>query len=188
MELTHTRRCVRYATHVTLAYTTFNGARVRAIAKLALLAMKNTSHLCTFAVLIFVSVAQVSPPQGCCSFLQYACNFTVLFQAQDGGSSSQTNVTTNSSLSLQQVLAGQLSLAGNITSVHKACSEATAVAVAEQLPPSFASAAVYCKLVSQQALDAWQADIKASTSCKPLQAFWMQLIVKFCLHCYSGAW
>ena len=53
-------RRVRKATHVTLAHGSGNGGCVQANAKLTLLAMKSRLLLCTFAVLIFVAVAEVS--------------------------------------------------------------------------------------------------------------------------------
>ncbi|DBA75632.1 TPA: hypothetical protein ACH3X2_009068 [Trebouxia sp. C0005] len=59
---------------------------------------------------------------------------------------------------LQQAVSGQLSVFGVITALTSGCSlsEKTPTAVAEQLPPDFASATVYCNLVTQQAVDNWQ--------------------------------
>ena len=84
------------------------------------------------------------------------------FQAQD--SSSNIDAAASTGTSLQQVLSGQLIFAGNISSVYKGNSEVAITAVVEKLPPIFATAAaVYCILVSQQAVDTWQAFLRVSS-------------------------
>ena len=89
---------------------------------------------------------------------------TVITSVQGQDSSSNLDAAASTGRSLQQVLSGQLILAGNVSSVYKGYSEVTITAVAERLPPFFASAAaVYCNLVSQQAVDTWQAFLRVSS-------------------------
>lgn len=81
-------------------------------------------------------------------------------QAQD----SNKDAAASSGTLLQQVLSGQLILAGNISSFYKADSELTVTAVAQKLPPTFAAAAaVHCIFVSQQAVNTWQAFLRVSS-------------------------
>ncbi len=72
-------------------------------------------------------------------------------QAQDADADDSTAST------LQQALSGQLNASGQIISVHTGCTaDSIVTVVAKQLPADFGSATVYCKLVSQQSIDAWQ--------------------------------
>ncbi|KAL0046818.1 hypothetical protein WJX82_010658 [Trebouxia sp. C0006] len=78
-------------------------------------------------------------------------------EAQDT-SIDTSDAAASTALTLQQALSAQLSASGVITALASGCSLSakTPTAVAEQLPPDFASATVYCNLVTQQAVDNWQ--------------------------------
>ncbi len=86
-------------------------------------------------------------------------------QAQDA-SNDTSDAAASTALNLQQALFGQLSVFGVITALTSGCSvsETSSTAVAEQLPPDFATATVYCNLVTQQAVDDWQNIAQVSTA------------------------
>ncbi len=86
-------------------------------------------------------------------------------QAQDT-SNDTSDAAASIAFTLQQALSGQLSVSGVITALNSGCSLSgkTPTAVAEQLPPDFASATVYCNLVTQQAVDDWQNIAQVSTA------------------------
>lgn len=86
-------------------------------------------------------------------------------QAQDT-SNDTSDAAASTAFTLQQVLSGQLTVSGVITALTSGCSmsEKSPTAVAEQLPPDFASATVYCNLVTQQAVNDWQNIAQVSTA------------------------
>lgn len=122
--------------------------------------MKTSLRLCLCAVLLLLSNASVARVRGLCSSsATFYCVFELLVAAQaQGAFGSTSDAAASNAFSLQQALSGQLNVSGAITSVYSGCSTAdtVATAVAEQLSADFTSAAVYCKLVSQQAIDDWQ--------------------------------
>ena len=89
----------------------------------------------------------------------------VASQAQDT-SNDTSDAAASTALTLQQALSAQLSASGVITALTSGCSLSakSPTAVAEQLPPDFASATVYCNLVTQQAVDNWQNIAQVSTA------------------------
>ena len=129
-------------------------------AELSPLAMKTSLRLCQYAVLLLLSDASVARVRGLCSSsATFDCVFELLVATQaQGASDSTSDAAASSAFSLQQALSGQLNVSGAITSIYSGCSTAdtVATAVAEQLSADFTSAAVYCKLVSQQSIDDWQ--------------------------------
>lgn len=86
-------------------------------------------------------------------------------QAQET-SDDTSDAAASTAFTLQQALSGQLNVSGVITALTSGCSlsEKSPTAVAEQLPPDFASATVYCNLVTQQAVDDWQKIAQVSTA------------------------
>ena len=86
-------------------------------------------------------------------------------QAQNT-SNDTSDAAASIAFTLQQALSGQLSVSGIITALTSGCSlsDKSPTAVAEQLPPDFASATVYCNLVTQQAIGDWQNIAQVSTA------------------------
>lgn len=82
----------------------------------------------------------------------------ILTQAEEADFTGAESSAASTFFTLQQALSGQLNTSGKITSVLRGCYSAdqTVTVVAELLSSDFASATLYCKLVSQQAIDAWQ--------------------------------
>lgn len=93
-----------------------------------------------------------------CLHLQCVLPVPQLLAAQAQDTSNNTAAAASIAFTLEQAFSGQLSVSGVITALTSGCSLSgkTSTAVTEQLPPDFASAKVYCNLVTQQAVVDWQ--------------------------------